>query len=67
MEEDFYKDFYEAEEVLDHEEDRPGPLSGVSDVNSMSAIQSEAADEPIAHAKVKGKRERQAAQPKARK
>lgn len=67
MEEDFYEDFYEAEEVLDREEDGPGPLSGVSDVNSMSAIQSEAADEPIAHAKVKGKRGRQAAQPKARK
>jgi len=67
MEEDFYEDFYKAEDMLDHEENGPGPLSGVSDVNSMSAIQSEAADEPIAHAKVKGKRGRQTAQPKARK
>ena len=64
MEEDFYNDFYEAEEVPDREEDGPGPLSSVSDDNSMSAIQSEAVD---AHAKVKGKRGRQAAQPKARK
>ena len=35
-EKDFYEDFYEAEEVLDHEEDGPDPLSGISDVNSMS-------------------------------
>jgi len=66
MEKDFYKDFYKAEDVLDHEEDGPGPSSGVSNVNSMSVIQSEAADEPIAHAKVKDKHGCQA-QPKARK
>jgi hypothetical protein len=36
--EDFYEDFYEAEKVLDCEENGPGSLSGVSDVNSMSAI-----------------------------
>ena len=55
MEEDFYKNFKKAKEVLDHEEDGPGPLSSVSDVNLISVIQSEAADEPIAYAKVKGR------------
>ena len=63
-------DFYEAEDMFDSEEYGPGPLSGVSDLDPKPVIQSKAAalppmaNETNLHAKVKGKRGRQAVQPR---